>query len=85
MFNPIIQDKMVQSKTQEKIKKGGWNPEEKKIIVFSVLVDKKSIEFSASATGVPRGMLQDYMKKVVKLNLPLRSLDLSFFTSGCNT
>ena len=39
------------------------NPEEKKTVVFSILVDQKSVEFSGSAMGAPRGTLQYNVKK----------------------
>jgi hypothetical protein len=35
----FIQDKVLQSKKEEKRTKSGWGPEEKKTKVFSVLVD----------------------------------------------
>ena len=59
----FIQDKMIKSKTEEKRKKGGCDPEENKIAVFSVLCYKNSVGFPGSTMGVPRGTLQDYIKK----------------------
>jgi hypothetical protein len=67
----FIQDKTLKSKTEENRKKGGCDPEENKTVIFPVLFYKKSIGFSRSAMTVPRGTLQDYIKKVEKLNILL--------------
>ena len=69
---------MLKSTAEEK--KGGGGPKEGKTAVFSILVDKKSVGFSGSTMSVLRGTLQDYMKKIEKLNILVKSLDLSFFT-----
>ena len=61
---------MLKSKTEEKRKKGGCDPEENKIAVFSVLFYKKSVGFSGSTMGVPRGTLQDYIKKSWEAEYP---------------
>jgi hypothetical protein len=55
---------MLKSKTEEKRKGGDCDPEENETVVFSVLFYKKSVGFSGSAMGVPRGTLQDYIKKL---------------------
>ena len=62
----FIQDKMIKSKTEEKRKKGGCDPEENKTVIFSVLFYKKSVGFYKSARAVPRGPLQDNIKKKLR-------------------
>jgi hypothetical protein len=49
----FIQDKMVKSKTEEKRKKGGCDPEENETATFSVLFYKKSVGFSRKCHGRP--------------------------------